>query len=40
MTKVIVMGAGQWGKNLVQTFYELHALSAVVEMDPHLREAL
>ncbi|ALS24473.1 Gfo/Idh/MocA family protein [Paenibacillus naphthalenovorans] len=40
MTKVIVIGAGQWGKNLVRTFYELHALSAIVETDPRLRAAL
>jgi len=31
--KVAVIGAGNWGKNLVKNFYELGALSAVVDED-------
>jgi predicted dehydrogenase len=31
MTKVAVVGAGNWGKNHVKTFFELHSLGAVVE---------
>ncbi|MBD0384165.1 Gfo/Idh/MocA family protein [Paenibacillus sedimenti] len=38
--RVIVIGAGQWGKNLVRTFNELHALAAVAEFDKGLRESL
>ncbi|MCL6576115.1 Gfo/Idh/MocA family oxidoreductase [Kyrpidia sp.] len=37
MTKVAVIGAGMWGRNLVQTFYALNALAAVVELNPQLR---
>ena len=33
MVKVAVIGAGNWGKNLVKNFYELGALSAVVDED-------
>ncbi|MFC5469734.1 Gfo/Idh/MocA family protein [Cohnella suwonensis] len=40
MTKVIVVGAGQWGKNLVRTFYELGALAGVAEAHPELRNRL
>jgi len=40
MTKVIVVGAGQWGKNLVRTYHELNALAAVVEADTKLQESL
>lgn len=38
--KVAVIGAGRWGKNLIRTFSELEALSAVVETDERLRESL
>lgn len=31
--QVAVLGAGQWGSNLIRTFYELGALAAVVELD-------
>ena len=31
--KVAVIGAGNWGKNLVKNFYELGVLSAVVDED-------
>lgn len=33
MVKVAVVGAGNWGKNLVKTFYELGSLTAVVDED-------
>lgn len=38
MAKVIVIGAGAWGKNHVRTFHELGALAGVVELSPALRE--
>jgi len=38
MKKVAVVGAGQWGKNLVRTFFELEALAAIVEESEALRE--
>ncbi|WP_284643283.1 Gfo/Idh/MocA family protein [Paenibacillus silviterrae] len=38
MKKVAVVGAGQWGKNLVRTFFELEALHAVVDASEALRE--
>ena len=31
LIKVAVIGAGNWGKNLVKNFYELGVLSAVVD---------
>jgi predicted dehydrogenase len=40
MKQVAVIGAGHWGKNLVQTFYELGALAAVAESDESTRERL
>ena len=40
MSKVIVVGAGQWGKNLVRTFHELGALAGVAEAHPDLRSRL
>ena len=33
LIKVAVIGAGNWGKNLVKNFYKLGALSAVVDED-------
>lgn len=36
MKKVIVVGAGQWGKNLVRTFFELDALAGIVEASEKL----
>ncbi len=33
MSKVLVVGAGHWGKNLIQNFYQLGALAGVVEVD-------
>jgi predicted dehydrogenase len=38
MAKVVVIGAGAWGKNHVRTFHELGALAGVVELSPVLRE--
>lgn len=35
--KVAVLGAGQWGMNLIRTFHELGALAAVVEVDAERR---
>jgi len=40
MAKVIVAGAGQWGRNLVRTFHELGALAGVAEADPGIRSRL
>ena len=40
MKKVAVIGAGQWGQNLVRTFAELGALAAVAEPNPQMRERL
>jgi predicted dehydrogenase len=37
MKKVVVVGAGNWGKNLVQNFYALDALAGVADMNPELR---
>jgi len=37
MRKVIVVGAGSWGKNLVRNFHDLGALAGVAEMSPNLR---
>lgn len=40
MKKVAVVGAGQWGKNLVRTFFELDALVAVVDASEVLRKGV
>ena len=37
MQKVIVVGAGSWGKNLVRNFHALGALAGVAETSPDLR---
>jgi predicted dehydrogenase len=37
MKKVVVVGAGNWGQNLIKNFYSLEALAAVAEVDPDLR---
>jgi len=37
MKQVVVVGAGNWGKNLIQNFYNLGALAGVAEMNPDLR---
>ena len=36
--RVAVVGAGQWGKNLVRVFHGLDALAAVCDMDPAARD--
>jgi predicted dehydrogenase len=38
--QVIVVGAGNWGKNLVRNFYELGALAGVAELNPALRDKI
>jgi predicted dehydrogenase len=38
MQKVVVVGAGNWGKNLVQNFYALEALAGVADMSADLRQ--
>lgn len=40
MKKVAVIGAGNWGKNLVKNFYEIGELECVVEMSPAIRERI
>lgn len=37
-SRVAVVGAGNWGKNLVRNFHALDALGAVVEVSPELRQ--
>jgi len=37
---VAVIGAGNWGKNLVRTFHRLDSLVAVAEVNPVLRQML
>lgn len=38
--KVGVIGAGNWGRNLVKTFYRLGELAAVAEINPDIRHKL
>jgi predicted dehydrogenase len=38
MKKVVVVGAGNWGQNLVQNFYALKALAGVADMSSERRE--
>ncbi|MCL6442243.1 MAG: Gfo/Idh/MocA family oxidoreductase [Alicyclobacillus sp.] len=38
--KVLVVGAGHWGQNLVRTFYQLGALAGVAEVSPELRNRI
>ncbi|MDQ3817050.1 MAG: oxidoreductase, partial [Acidobacteriota bacterium] len=33
MSRIAVVGGGQWGKNLVRNFYELGALTYVCDSD-------
>ncbi|WP_299402669.1 Gfo/Idh/MocA family oxidoreductase [Acaryochloris sp. IP29b_bin.148] len=40
MKKVGVVGAGNWGKNLVKNFYDLNALAGIAEMNPELRQTM
>lgn len=37
MKRVVVVGAGNWGKNLVRNFYTLHALAGIAEANSELR---
>lgn len=36
--KVLAIGAGGWGKNIVRTLHEIGALAAVVDLSPAVRE--
>lgn len=38
MSRVIVVGSGHWGKNLIRNFYELGSLAGVVEVSPPLQQ--
>ena len=38
MRSIIVVGAGNWGKNLIANFHALDALAGVVEVDATLRQ--
>lgn len=40
MSQVIVVGAGNWGKNLVRNFYQLGALAGIAEVNPDLRKSI
>ncbi len=40
MKQIIVVGAGNWGKNLIRNFDQLGALAGVAEVNEQLREAL
>ena len=40
MTRVAVIGAGAWGRNLVANFHDLGSLGAVAEADPGIRQDL
>jgi predicted dehydrogenase len=40
MTRVAVIGAGHWGKNLIHTLYALGELAAIVEVDPDMRKQI
>ncbi|MDA8736502.1 Gfo/Idh/MocA family oxidoreductase [Opitutales bacterium] len=40
MKKIAVIGAGNWGKNLVRNFHEIGELECVVEMSPVIRERI
>lgn len=36
--KILAIGAGGWGKNIVRTLHEIGALGAVVDLSPAIRE--
>lgn len=38
MKKVIVVGAGNWGRNLIRNFYDLRVLAGVAEVNTQLRD--
>ena len=33
---VLVLGAGDWGRNLIRNFHDLEALSGICEVNPKL----
>ena len=40
MSQVIVVGAGNWGRNLIRNFYQLGALAGVAEVNSDLRAGI
>lgn len=40
MSQVVVVGAGNWGKNLVRNFHALGALAGVAEANPELKNKI
>ena len=38
--QVVVVGAGNWGRNLVKTFHSLGALGGIAEANPTLRQQI
>jgi UDP-2-acetamido-3-amino-2,3-dideoxy-glucuronate N-acetyltransferase len=40
MIKVVVVGSGYWGKNLVRNFYALGALAGICDKDPRVLQSL
>ena len=40
MTKVVVVGSGYWGKNLVRNFHALGALAGICDTDPRVLQSL
>ena len=40
MTKVSVIGAGNWGKNLIKTFNQLGVLDSIVELNLSIRKQM
>ena len=40
MIKVSVIGAGNWGKNLIKTFSQLGVLDSIVELNSSKREQM
>ena len=40
MTKVSVIGVGNWGKNIIKTFSQLGVLDSIVELNPSIRKQM
>ena len=40
MKKVAVIGAGNWGRNIVRTLYEINALDSITELNQSLKEKI
>lgn len=40
MTRIAVIGAGHWGKNLIQTLYKMGELAAIADSEPVRYEAI